>query len=63
MDYHAIMSLLAKDRACSKTTTSVGCSHRDVASAKHTTAWAGIMSQRLATLSATDVEDLSPDQH
>lgn len=63
MDYQAIMSLLAKGRAYSEITASVGCSHRDVASARHNTAWAGIMPQRLATLSAADVEYLSPDQH
>jgi len=57
------MFLLAKGRTYSEITASVGCSHRDVASAKHTTASASIVPQRLATLSATDAEDLFPDQH
>ncbi|WPR66523.1 IS21 family transposase [Glutamicibacter protophormiae] len=62
MDYHAIMSLLAKGRTYSEITASVGCSHRDVATAKRTMTAAGITPQRLAALSATDIEDLFPDQ-
>lgn len=62
MDYHAIMSLLAKGRTYSEITASVGCSHRDVATAKRTMTTAGITPQRLAALSATDIEDLFPDQ-
>lgn len=62
MDYHAIMSLLAKGRTYSEITASVGCSHRDVAAAKRAMTAAGITEQRLASLSAADLQDLFPDQ-
>jgi len=62
VDYHAIMSLLAKGRTYSEITASVGCSHRDVAAAKRTMTAAGITEQRLASLSAADLQDLFPDQ-
>ena len=60
VDYHAIMSLLAKGRTYSEITASVGCSHRDVAAAKRTMTAAGITKQRLASLSAADLQDLFP---
>lgn len=62
MDYHAIMSLLAKGHTYSTITEAVGCSHHDVAAAKRTRASAGITASRLAQLSAADIEDLFPDQ-
>lgn len=62
MDYHAIMSLLAKGRTYSEISVSVGCSHRDVATAKRTMTAAGITPERLAALSAIDSKDLFPDQ-
>ncbi|MFJ2617864.1 IS21 family transposase [Glutamicibacter sp. NPDC087344] len=62
MDYHAIMSLLVTGRTYSEITASVGCSHRDVATAKRTMTAAGITAQRLAALQAADIEQLFPDQ-
>lgn len=61
MDYHAIMSSLIKGLTYSEITASVGCSHRDVATAKRTMAAAGITEQRLAGLSPADIENLFPD--
>ncbi|WP_426734685.1 hypothetical protein [Glutamicibacter sp. 2E12] len=62
VDYHAIMSLLVKGRTYSEITASVGCSHRDVATAKRTMTAAGITAQRLAALQAAVIEQLFPDQ-
>lgn len=62
MDYHAIMSMPATGRTYSDITASLGRSHRDVATAKRTMTAAGITEQRLAALSATNIEDLLPDQ-
>lgn len=50
-DYRAIMTLVVKGRSYREIVDAVGCSHRDVSTARKTITDRGIDAQRLAEMS------------
>jgi hypothetical protein len=61
VDYRAIMALPFKDRSYRQIVEAVGCSHRDVSTARKVIAQRGISAQRLADMSDADLAGLFPD--
>jgi len=61
VDYRAIMALVFKGRSYRQIVEAVGCSHRDVSTARKTIADRGITAQRLAGMSDAELAGLFPD--
>lgn len=61
MDYQAIMSMLFKQRTYEEITSSVGCSRRDVATAKKVIVARGITMELFASMTSAELEELFPD--
>jgi len=62
VDYRAITALLFKDRSYRQIVEAVGCSHRDVSTARKIIADRGITAQRLAGMSDAKLAGLFPDR-
>ncbi len=60
-DYRAIMALVFKDRSYRQIVEAVGCSHREVSTARKVIADRGITAQRLATMPDAELAELFPD--
>ncbi|MDZ7576562.1 MAG: IS21 family transposase [Candidatus Nanopelagicales bacterium] len=60
-DYRAIMTLVVKGRSYREIVDAVGCSHRDVSTARKTITDRGIDAQRLAEMSEAELTGLFPD--
>ncbi|HEX6681661.1 MAG TPA: IS21 family transposase [Candidatus Limnocylindrales bacterium] len=60
-DYRAIMTLVFKGRSYREIVEAVGCSHREVATAKKTITQHGIDARRLAEMSEVELSGLFPD--
>lgn len=60
-DYRAIMILVFKGRSYREIVDAVGCSHRDVSTARKTSTDRGIDAQRLAEMSDAELAGLFPD--
>lgn len=61
VDYRAIMALLFRDPSYRQVVEAVGCSHRDVSTARKVIAERGITAQRLAGMSDAELAGLFPD--
>lgn len=61
VDYRAIMSLVLKDRSYRQIVEAVGCSHRDVATARRVIVGRDITAERLGGMSDADLAALFPD--
>jgi transposase len=62
VDHRAIMALLFKDRSYRQIVEAVGCSHRDVSTARKIIADRGITAQRLTGMSDAELAGLFPDR-
>lgn len=60
-DYRAIMALVFQGRSYREIVEAVGCSHREVSTARKTITQHGIDARRLAEMSDTELSDLFPD--
>lgn len=61
VDYQAIMTLALAGRSYAEITASVGCSRRDVATAKKTIATYGITAGQVGAMSPAEIAGLFPD--
>lgn len=60
-DYRAIMALVFEGRSYREIVEAVGCSHREVSTARKAIAQHGIDARRLGEMSDTELSDLFPD--
>lgn len=61
VDYRAIMALLFKDRSYRQIVEAVGCSHRDVSTARKIIVERGVTAERLTSMSDAELAGLFPD--